>query len=125
MGLPPIPPCALISSIASVAPLRMNSPYPPRGPERIVWQPILMGFFSFRSGVAAPKVRGHPRPARARAPDWRKRRTRPSGTRRVRVEEGERFGDRALELRVGASCVVLRRVIDLHVRLGAVVLHAP
>src|SRR3989475_134483 len=73
-GLPPIPPWALISSIASVAPLRMNSPYPPSGPERIVWQPILIGFFSFRSAVAAPSARDKPSPATASAVDFRNRR---------------------------------------------------
>src|SRR5438128_8995871 len=74
MGLPPIPPWALISSIARAAPLRMNSPYPPSGPERIDWQPILIGFLSFRSRAAAATARGNPRPATARALVWRKRR---------------------------------------------------
>src|SRR2546421_3758935 len=74
MGLPPIPPCPLTSSMASVAPLRMNSPYPPSGPERMHWQPILIGFLSLRSGLAAKPVRGSARPAAASAVDWRKRR---------------------------------------------------
>src|SRR5262249_24948369 len=71
IGLPPIPPCALISSIAKSAPLRMNSPYPPSGPERIVWQPILIGFFRFSFGAA--RARGAmPRPAKANAEALRK-----------------------------------------------------
>src|SRR3989442_10177985 len=74
MGLPRIPPWALISSIASGASSRMTSPYPPSGPERIVWQPILIGFFSFRSAVAAPIARGKPSPARASPVDFRNRR---------------------------------------------------
>src|SRR5690349_13942300 len=53
--------------MASTAPLRMNSPYPPSGPERMVWHPTLMGFLSFRSGVA-PKPRGAARAARPAAP---------------------------------------------------------
>src|SRR5438093_8002690 len=38
------------------------------------WQPILIGFLSLRSGLAAKPVRGSARPAAARAVDWRKRR---------------------------------------------------
>src|SRR5207302_5363891 len=53
--------------MASRAPFFMNSPYPPSGPERIVWQPTLMGFFSLRSGVA-PKPRGAANAARPAAP---------------------------------------------------------
>src|SRR5438105_404317 len=66
-----MPPAALISSVASIAPLRMNSPYPPSGPERIVWQPILIGFFSFKSVAALPGSASAPA---ARAVEWRKRR---------------------------------------------------
>src|SRR4051812_22116076 len=57
--------------MASTAPLRMNSPYPPSGPERMVWQPTLMGFFSFKSGVR-PKPRGAASAARPTAPAFRK-----------------------------------------------------
>jgi len=61
MGLPPIPPWALISSIARAAPLRMNSPYPPSGPERIDWQPILIGFLELQMpGRVAATARGNP-----------------------------------------------------------------
>src|SRR5262245_22288780 len=57
--------------MASRAPFFMNSPYPPSGPERMVWQPTLMGFFSLRSGVA-PKPRGAASAASPAAPVLRK-----------------------------------------------------
>src|SRR5260370_11344852 len=72
MGLLPMPPPALISSIARVAPLRMNSPYPPSGPERMHWHPMRIGFFSLRSGGAAREGSALA-PARARE-DCSKRR---------------------------------------------------